>query len=121
MATFNTATFYVVALGAAPYWEREGYWSSLHYPETNTDELQYGGAGNLRVVLDCWTSADSQMNLLEAKAHPTTPTGWASTSVSNLYGDGTTFDNVILRAITDKRRTWTGTWYFRAEFEQVTT
>lgn len=61
MTTFNGIGFDVDISdknGWQPDWRRQTYYSRKHYPDTNTDELQFGGLGNKQItVLACVDSA----------------------------------------------------------------
>ena len=68
MSTFNGITFTPLrdSDGWRYPWKRAPYWAQQHYPDTNTDEVQFGGLGNPSVTVEVLVDVDADVASLEA-------------------------------------------------------
>lgn len=113
MSTFNGITFTPLrdSDGWRYPWKRAPYWAQQHYPDTNTDEVQFGGLGNPSVTVEVLVDVDADVASLEALVN-----GSAYTLAN--FPTGTTYTNVRLRDCQLRRRPWAAEWRGTLTFER---
>ncbi len=111
MSAFNGITFTPLrdSDGYRYPWRREKHWSREHYPDTGTDEVQFGGQGNAVLEVECLIDSDSDVTSLQALINGTGYT---------LVHDGATYNTVRLVDETMKRRPWAAEWRGTLTFER---
>lgn len=116
MSTFNGITFTPLrdSDGWRPNWRREPIWNEEHYPETDTDEVQFGGLKNPTLSVEVLIDEDDDAAALEALVD-----GLPYTLAD--YPTGTTYTAVRLRDCDLRRRPWAEEWRGTLTFEREAT
>ena len=113
MTTFNSITITPLrdSDGYSAPWKRAPRWSVEHYPDTNTDEVQFGGLGNAVCTVEVLVDSDADAASLQALVN-----GTAYTLAD--FPSGTTYTGVRLRDWNLKRRPWAAEWRGTLVFER---
>lgn len=122
MPTYNGVTFDIIderGQGIRPVFATQKYQSRQHYPESNLDEVQFGGKGDsiLKCKIVCYSLAN----------YNTLDSSWGDTArtLTNLYATGDDYVGVKLTDVKlvevapdgyNSAGTKTGWWIADAEF-----
>jgi hypothetical protein len=110
-AAFETRT---AANGLVPRWARQVRVTRRPIPNSDREDVQSTGLGNQRVTLPAYITSDADMAALIAAQ------GVTRRQLTNPFGTGESYANVILAGVSaPRRRGWEPIWLCDLTFEIV--